>query len=221
MSIAEQEKYNTVINYVYYDDFKTWLTGGKSLYNWSPYVNKDKVISKQTIEPHIIYNEFDTNVYAASKKYNVIPTQMKGIVYSVKADNFNNPIVSFSAGVSDYFYAKGFEVDEVAKLKRGTQFEFVCYKFEYDGIMLRSNQCTTLNNYYGLVSLGLFKEIDINKLEQNSPHKISDIVAKNTSAENLRKFNVECGKKSLEDVECLKKASEISKSAFKSSVSIK
>lgn len=213
--LAEQAKNNTVLNYVYYDDFKTWLTGGKSLYNWSPYANKDKVISKQTFEPHIIYNDFDTNVYSASKKYNVIPMRMNGIVYSVKADNLNNPIVSFSAGLSDYFYAKGFEEDEVAKLKRGTQFEFVCYKFDYDGIILKSNQCTTLNNYFSLVSLGLYKDIDINKFDQNTPHKIGSLILKNASPEDIRNFNNECGKKSIEDSECLKKAAEIAERAIK------
>lgn len=212
---AEQANKNTVLNYVYYDDFKTWLTGGKSLYDWSPFVNKDKVITSQIYAPHSIYNEFDNNVYAASKKYNVVPTHMRGIVYSVKADNSNNPIVTFSAGLSDYFYAKGFEEDEVTNLKRGTQFEFVCYKFDYDGFILKSNQCTTLRTYYGLVSLGLYNEIDTSKLEQNSPHQIGNLILKNIPKEDLSSFNNECGKKSLEDSKCLKKAAEISAKAFK------
>ncbi|WP_038342310.1 hypothetical protein [Acinetobacter sp. A47] len=215
VSFAEKLHKNSLIDYIFFDDFKTWLTGGKSIYNWSGYVDKDKTISKQVYAPHVMYHEFDSNVYAASKKYNSVPTLLNGVVYSVKSDISNKPVVTFSAGSSDYFYAKGFEIDEVNKLKRGSQFKFVCYKFDYDGFILRSNQCTTISNYYDLLSEGLFKDIDLEKIELNSPFKFKDLLLKHISPTEMDKFNQECGYRSINDVQCLNKANDISIKAFK------
>ena len=215
LSFAEKPPKYTVIDYIFFDDFKTWLTGGKSLYNWSSYVDIDKTISKQVYAPHVMYHEFDSNVYAASKKYNSVPTLLNGVVYSVKSDNSNKPVVTFTAGSSEYFYAKGFEVDEVSKLKRGAQFKFVCYKFDYDGFILRSNQCTTISNYYDLLSVGLFKDVDLSRIELNSPYKFKDLLLKNISKEEMNKFNQECSDRAINDAECLSKASDISIKAFK------
>ncbi|NAR54858.1 hypothetical protein GPS59_12820 [Acinetobacter haemolyticus] len=215
VSFAEKIHKNSLIDYLYFDDFKTWLTGGKSMYNWSGYVDKDKTISKQVYAPHVMYHEFDSNVYAASKKYNSVPTLLNGVVYSVKSDISNNPVVTFSSGSSDYFYAKGFEVDEVNKLKRGSQFKFVCFKFDYDGFILRSNQCTTISNYYNLLSEGLFKDIDLEKIELNSPYKLKDLLLKHISPTEIDKFNQECSYRPLNDTQCLNKANDISMKAFK------
>ncbi|MCH7380390.1 hypothetical protein [Acinetobacter higginsii] len=206
MSFAQQTPKNTILTFVYFNDFKTWLTGGKSLYDWSNFVDKDKTISKQAFEPHIIYHEFDSNVFAASKKFNTVPTLLNGVVYSVKSDNSNNPVVTFSAGYSDYFHAKGFTVDEVSKLKRGNQFKFICYKFDYDGYTLRSNQCTTISTYYSLLAPSLFKDIDLDQFEQNSPYKVKEVILKNISKVDLSKFDVECGVKEINDSQCMEKA---------------
>ncbi|KXZ65496.1 hypothetical protein AVENLUH5627_02786 [Acinetobacter venetianus] len=215
LSFAGKNQKNTIMDYIYFDDFKTWLTGGESLYSWSIYVDRDKTISKQVYEPPVMYHEFDSNVYAASKKYNSVPTLLNGVVQSVKSDSANKPVVTFSAGSSDYFYAKGFEVDEVSKLKRGSQFTFVCINFDYDGLILRSNQCTTTSNYYDLLSVGLFKDVDVKKIELNSPYQFKDLLLKNMSKDEINKFNQECSYMAINDTECLSKANEITMKALR------
>lgn len=211
MCFAEQAKYNTLLNYIYYDDFKSWLTGGKSLYNYSKFVDKSKVISNQVYSPHVMYHEFDSNVYAAYKKYNVSPQTLNGVVYSVKSDSNNDPVVTFVAGSGDYFYAKGFDVNEVSNLKRGYQFQFICYKFNYDGFILRSDQCTTTNKYLDLVSTGLFKDININNLQDDSTIIAKNMIEDFANKDEMKKFNLECEAKPFNDKECL----DWSKNIFK------
>ncbi|MEQ1191156.1 MULTISPECIES: hypothetical protein [Acinetobacter] len=208
---AEQVQANTILKFMYYDDFKTWLGGGKSLYNYSKFVDKSKVISNQVYSPHIMYHEFDSNVYAAYKKYNSSPQKLNGIVYSVKSDRSNDPIVTFTAGSGDYFYAKGFDVDEVSNLKRGYQFQFICYKFNYDGFILRSDQCTTTNKYLDLVSLGLFKDININSLQDDSTIIAKNMIDDFANKDEMKKFNLTCDAKPFNDKECL----DWSKNIFK------
>ncbi|MGB9040369.1 MAG: hypothetical protein WCC23_17930 [Acinetobacter calcoaceticus] len=201
--LAEQVQGNSILKFIYYDDFKTWLQGGKSLYNYSKFVDKSKVISNQVYSPHIMYHEFDSNVYAAYKKYNASPQTLNGIVYSVKGDNNNDPVVSFVAGSGDYFYAKGFDVDEVSNLKRGYQFQFICYKFNYDGYVLRSDQCTTTNKYLDLVSTGLFKDININNLQDDSTIIAKNMIEDFANKDEMKKFNFSCEAKPVNDKECL------------------
>lgn len=196
---------NNLLRFLYFEDLKTWVEGGKSLFDWSSYSNRDKLISKDFYAPHLIIHEFDRNIYDASNKYNKVPTLLKGVVHSVKADGNNKPIVSFVAGYGDQFEALGFDVEDVQGLKRGQQFEFVCYQFAYNGITLRSKNCTTLEKYYNLVSFEVFGNIDIDTLNNNGTAVMSQVykAVKMVPKGNLKDFYNNCGNKPVNDSKCL------------------
>lgn len=205
MACAKDNMENNLLRFLYFNDLKTWVEGGDSLLDWSSYSNRDKLISKDFYAPHLIIHEFDRNIYDASNKYNKVPTLLKGVVHSVKADRNNKPIVSFVAGYGDQFEALGFDIEDVQGLKRGQQFEFVCYQFAYNGITLGSKNCTTLEKYYNLVSLEIFDNININTLNNNGTAIMSQIykAVETVPKGNLKDFYNNCGDKPADDGKCL------------------
>lgn len=206
-SFSKDEWDNNVLRFLYFDDLKTWVSGGKSLFDWSAFSDRSKLLSKETFAPHAMYHEFDKNVYAASSKYNNIPVQLNGVVYSVKSGKNGDPIVTFSAGYADQFEASGFDIEDVAELNRGQQYKFVCYKFTYDGFTLKSKNCTTLNKYYDLISLEIFNEIEVKRLNalrssSDINNRAIEVFVKNIPQDKLKNFYEACNQASVEDVAC-------------------
>lgn len=205
---------NTFLRFLYFDDLKTWVSGGKSLFNWSQLSNRKHFLSKEVYAPHAMYHEFDGNVYAASNKYNSLPIQLNGVVHSVKANRDGEPIVTFVAGYNDQFEAFGLDVEDVAKLKRGQPYRFVCYQFDYDGIALRSKNCKSTEKFYDLISLGIFNNIETEALEALTrsdivDSKVMEVFIKNIPQEKLKNFHETCHRTRVDDANCREQMSSI------------
>lgn len=205
---------DNLLRFLYFDDLKVWVSGGKSYFNWSTVTDKNKLLSNSIYAPQVVYHDFDSNIYAASNKYNMVPLQLNGVVQSVKANRNGEPLVTFSAGFSDQFEASGFDVEDAAKLNRGQQFRFVCYQFNYDGFTLSSPNCTTLNKYYELITLEIYNNINVKEFEEiadnaSKTEKIRETFNNVKTHEKFRKFNEECSQASVDDVNCRNKLDSI------------
>lgn len=135
------------------DDAEMWLTGNKSFFDWSSVVDKNKLMSPDSVLVQKLYADYSVNEFAAEKKYGVVPQKIYGYVAKVEKDPSGEPVLSFVTGnYLDSFIAYGFTKNEVMSLQRNQQIEIVCHQFKYDLNTLYSAKCVPINRYVELLA---------------------------------------------------------------------
>lgn len=153
------------------NDLETWLSKGKSIFDWSSVLNKEDDELTGYMSPSIIYSDFSNNIFKAESKYYGKIQGVYGPFSNIEKNNDGNPVLVFNVSYSNRFNVTGLSVNEVLNLNLGTPVKMKCFNFKLNSAGDLNAKCSFFTNTNRLRA--------VNTIQNNEySSKISQIVSK-------------------------------------------
>lgn len=177
------------------DDLNTWLSKGKSLFNWSGVLKKYNNENTSYMSPSLIYADYTNNIFKAENKYEGKIQGIYGPFNNIEKDHDGSPVIVFNVSYANRLYVSGPSVNEVLNLNLGTPIKLKCLNFKLNsGGDLKAN-CSFITNTNRLIAVNTIQNKEysqkINQLinQNNNIFKQVDLKIKN---DVINEINSKC-----------------------------
>ncbi|WP_284085923.1 hypothetical protein [Acinetobacter pittii] len=135
------------------NDLETWLSEGKSLFDWGNVINKENNENTSYMAPSLIYADYANNIFKAESRYDGKIQGVYGPFSNIEKSNDGSPLLVFNVSYANRFYVTGLSVKEVLNLNLGTPVKMKCFNFKMNSAGDLKAKCSFLINTNRMVAV--------------------------------------------------------------------
>ncbi|HAV3446263.1 hypothetical protein [Acinetobacter baumannii] len=153
------------------NDLETWLSKGKSLFNWTGVLNNQINENSSYMSPSLIYADYANNIFKAESRYDGKIQGIYGPFNNIEKSDDGSPVIVFNVSYANRLYVTGPSVKEVLSLNLGTPVKMKCLNFKLSSSGDLKANCSFFTNTNRLIAVNTIQN-------RNYSQKVNQVISK-------------------------------------------